>query len=685
LKDLVLLLMEESHLEKFYNVDPVMTTVLIGMLFTGELSLFLEDFYGQIPLCETAAAEPELKNNLHFQMLNRVNKFYEKYFAKTQEQERKRSAYFAFILAKVVEEQKHKFLAEHLCKDSAKYFMKHHHELDELMIMDFKINPETVENEVTVTRYGAVTDIPEDLLIERKGTMIERMLIYATNLLRDHDILNELIPLATIAEPLCYLLAMKEDYDKCLAKYLDPYTPHKTKRKAIQWVLTTTKQKIANKDLGLDKFKKSVLEKVGHLVIIDPEKMTNFIKAYMKKDEIKTAINKLSDTPQVQLVFVESFINETKGMQQIDDDIVEIYIKLLAESGVKANKKKILKELQRLGRYPPKCIEVCEKVRVKDAWAYLEEMRGNREGIKKAIDLRFELLQDCMIKYTRKNQYRMTPKQEEKTRDKFNAVSMTIKNHFPDNHELWFEVLENVIRTEAPILNIDFLPKREAYQQIFEDILEKTFIDEMLECLSFEVILSELDDRSHKIPPLTSKKFLTKMLRENYFEEKFSSDALNTQKTEVTSLMSINLIPYEVKGIGSGARCAFCDLGFEEEGALVFNCGHTYHARHSVKPDNHTCEICCTVDAVIATRIFEAKLKKLTNQPQAARQEEFAHRERSGGMRSSHRMPRRESLVNNDSHLLKNIRVESRLNAIERTRLILADEVSDMVSNYQIL
>jgi len=54
-----------------------------------------------------------------------------------------------------------------------------------------------------------------------------------------------------------------------------------------------------------------------------------------------------------------------------------------------------------------------------------------------------------------------------------------------------------------------------------------------------------------------------------------------------------------VKGIGSGARCAFCERGFEEEGALVFNCGHTYHARHSSKPDNHTCEICCTIDAVI--------------------------------------------------------------------------------------
>ncbi len=52
-----------------------------------------------------------------------------------------------------------------------------------------------------------------------------------------------------------------------------------------------------------------------------------------------------------------------------------------------------------------------------------------------------------------------------------------------------------------------------------------------------------------RIPPLTSKKFLAKMLRENYFEEKFSVDALNTQKSEVTSIMNVNLIPYEVQNI----------------------------------------------------------------------------------------------------------------------------------------
>jgi len=43
---------------------------------------------------------------------------------------------------------------------------------------------------------------------------------------------------------------------------------------------------------------------------------------------------------------------------------------------------------------------------------------------------------------------------------------------------------------ELPIMNIDFPPKREAYQQVFDEIIEKIFIDEMLECINFEIILS---------------------------------------------------------------------------------------------------------------------------------------------------------------------------------------------------
>ncbi len=126
--------------------------------------------------------------------------------------------------------------------------------------------------------------------------------------------------------------------------------------------------------------------------MLDPEKMTNFIRNYFKNEEIKAVINKLSDTADVQLVFVESFITESEAPNRVDEDIIEIFVKLLAESGEKEKKKRILPELKKLGKFPIKCSEICLKHNIKDAAAFLEEMRGNREGLKTAIDLRFQVL-----------------------------------------------------------------------------------------------------------------------------------------------------------------------------------------------------------------------------------------------------------------------------------------------------
>jgi len=51
--------------------------------------------------------------------------------------------------------------------------------------------------------------------------------------------------------------------------------------------------------------------------------------------------------------------------------------------------------------------------------------------------------------------------------------------------------MEKVLRGEELIyLDNDFKAKQDNYKEVFQEIFEKTFIDEMLECLNFEVILS---------------------------------------------------------------------------------------------------------------------------------------------------------------------------------------------------
>lgn len=48
------------------------------------------------------------------------------------------------------------------------------------------------------------------------------------------------------------------------------------------------------------------------------------------------------------------------------------------------------------------------------------------------------------------------------------------------------------------------------------------------------------------LPGSVIQRFLGKMLRDNYFEEKFSEDAKKMQKSEVHSFLNVNILPYEV-------------------------------------------------------------------------------------------------------------------------------------------
>lgn len=149
-------------------------------------------------------------------------------------------------------------------------------------------------------------------------------------------------------------------------------------------------QLIANKDPTLDQFKTAVFERIDDLVSIDPETTTNIINNYFK-DEIKTIINKLSTRPDVQMSFLDKIIHEAKSPHMVDDETIELYIKLLAESNNKAGRKRVLVELKKQGRYPQRCLDICKQNNIKDAWAFLEETRGNYESIKTAIELKYEV------------------------------------------------------------------------------------------------------------------------------------------------------------------------------------------------------------------------------------------------------------------------------------------------------
>jgi len=158
-------------------------------------------------------------------------------------------------------------------------------------------------------------------------------------------------------------------------------------------------QLLADKDPSFLEFKSIVYDKIEDLVlfyalfsnfqvIIDPEKTKNLIYTYFK-DEEKAVILKLGRKPDVQLQFLEKIVHSSKSF--IDDELIELHIKLLCESPDEEHHKRVLPELEAYGRYPPACLEIVKAHKMKEAWAFLEEKLGSANGILVAIDLRFEV------------------------------------------------------------------------------------------------------------------------------------------------------------------------------------------------------------------------------------------------------------------------------------------------------
>lgn len=194
LKDLIVLLMEDSIIKSFYQIEPALTTVLISMLFNDPLSSLIEELYGAVNLSKVSVADMQFEKNLHFQILNRIHDL----FNKSDFQEREKKTYLAFLTSKVTENPVHKFLNEDVSIQLAKYLLKNHQELDNLIILDFRTNFVPMQNE-----YGDLVDpeeeirahINQDILTERKGVMIERLLMYAEDTLKNMTQVSELISL----------------------------------------------------------------------------------------------------------------------------------------------------------------------------------------------------------------------------------------------------------------------------------------------------------------------------------------------------------------------------------------------------------------------------------------------------------------------------------------------------------
>lgn len=186
----------ESILKEFYQVQPGMVTVLISMIFQEDLTRILS----------TGKKSQQKDNNqektIHEELYSLLYRFFEKEVDVSEEVKR---TYIAFIASKIIVNPMHNFISERMAWDLVRYLLKNHSELDGLIILDFKTNfillrnshSQLVDPDAELNRT-----LTKDYLVERKGSLIEKLMIHANNLLNDQYNLNEGLVLCNSASML---------------------------------------------------------------------------------------------------------------------------------------------------------------------------------------------------------------------------------------------------------------------------------------------------------------------------------------------------------------------------------------------------------------------------------------------------------------------------------------------------
>mmetsp|Transcript_6539 Transcript_6539/g.5869 ORF Transcript_6539/g.5869 Transcript_6539/m.5869 type:complete len:132 (-) Transcript_6539:697-1092(-) len=128
--------------------------------------------------------------------------------------------------------------------------------------------------------------------------------------------------------------------------------------------------------------------------------------------------------------------------------MIELHIKLLCESNTARNRKRVLEELKNYGRYPGSCLEMCKTHNVKEAWAFLEEIKGESEGIMRAIKIKFEIFEEYFTKCVKKNKDKPSHNQYNKLKAKLADTVRVVKTHFSTNDSLWFQLLEDLLKID---------------------------------------------------------------------------------------------------------------------------------------------------------------------------------------------------------------------------------------------
>ena len=134
-----------------------------------------------------------------------------------------------------------------------------------------------------------------------------------------------------------------------------------------------------------------LLDKMGDFVNVSTKHTKQLIEKHFNGQKIKI-VKSLEKSPELQLKFLEEELADAGKDANHEEyaEEIELYVKLLCQTDIKEEKKKVLEKLKKYEGYYnlEEILVICQKKRYKEAWAYIEERMGNIDA---AITLRLEV------------------------------------------------------------------------------------------------------------------------------------------------------------------------------------------------------------------------------------------------------------------------------------------------------
>ena len=444
--------------------------------------------------------------------------------------------------------------------------------------------------------------------------------------LNDYKDILSIMTTHSFDEVRLYIYKKNHYYKEVLQLYLDKESELKDKRQSlfpfINMTLTNLSFRKGKEREVFDDFKKAVMNNLVNIAEISIDELQSLINTWYKNEK-KEVISKLSNKPEIQLIYVEKIVKkiinslkENEGIL-VDEDpewvnsILKLHLKLLC---ILNQKERILPFLKECSLYPLEdATNLCLKYQVYDALIYLYKKAGY---IDKALEVCLDLnnkhydkiCENLKAKEFNQNLHDLKIMDFNSTYNEAVLILEENEKALSEDNSIWFTLLDKIYKYVENFPNQKKkIPKD---REKFGEEMEKTIsekLSQLLEKMSIYVgvnkILDIVSKKNKKAEFREFKPLLLKML------ESFGSQThlLRSIRTYLIHICQDDQDVYlqinnQGKDVDFGDKCEYCQNYFnrtlkDREKVLAFKCDHiehedcTFKSRESYGNDR-VCPIC---------------------------------------------------------------------------------------------